>query len=308
MQQCAQMSPTRRSRCPRAMLPPISESPVDSASLASVARWLRADGGTDARRGSEGESALRTGSTMRRALSFPSLSSDVQDENSGRPRAARHQHETRQYNLKRLLAASCAQHREQALKANHEGALSSAQGDATAWKRCDSESTLSSAASIVIDTPKFGVVSAPTSLCLQAAPNEAPGERIAGGDQTPDAHDTPAFERTDSSLLSDHTPNAHDAPDWDHRTCKRTSTTVDTAVLGEQVEAGVRARMCPSTDSLATDKSLAVVANFERSAGPHYNDRLVLPRGDRSGCIIHWLQHLDDLIADVPRLQEFRPT
>jgi hypothetical protein len=307
MQQCAQMSPTRRSRCPRAMLPPIPESPVDSASLASVARWLRADDGTDARSGSKGESALRTGSTMRRARSFPSLSSDVQDEKSGRPRAARHQHETRQYNLKRLLAASCAQHREQTLKANHESALSSAQGDATAWKRCDSESTLSSAASIVIDTPKFGIVRsvpAPTSLCLQAAPNEAPGERIAGGDQTPEAHDTPAFERTESALLSDHTPNARDS-DWDHRTCKRT-TTVDTDVLGEQVEAGVRARMCPSADSLATDKSLAVVANVERSAGPH-NDRLVLPRGDRSGCIIHWLQHLDDLIADVPRLQEFRP-
>ena len=244
------------------------------------------DGRTYARRRSEGESALRSestlrraysslpslssdvrsGSTMRRDHSFPSLSPDMQDENPGRPRVARHKHETRQYNLQRLLDASFTQEREQARKANDEG-------DATAWKRCNSESISSSAASIVIDTPKFGVavriVPAPTLSCLQAvcsaaaSPFVAPSERIA-------------FERPESVLrsLAD-TLNAHETRDWDHRT----------AVLGGQVEAGVRARMCTSADSLAADKSLTVEANVERSACLH-NNLLVLRRGDRSGDII----------------------
>ena len=105
----------------------------------------------------------------------------------------------------------------------------------------------------------------------------------AGDDHKREAHDTPAFERTESALSSAGTPNAHDAPDWDRRTCKYTY--VGRAVREEPVGAGVRARMCASSDSFAADKSLAVVANVERSAGPH-NGRLVLRRGDRSGDII----------------------
>jgi hypothetical protein len=198
---------------------------ADSASLASGARWRRADGGSD----SDDESALRTcrppqppvGSTMRRAHSFQSLSADVisaqdrfvprpgiikqgsdsgpptptpgptstmrrahsfqslssdvrselqrsaqgqfvqrrpqiieqgsdsgpptpapgpttrrvplgpaqrapgtpvrlQDEIPGKPRAARHQHETRQHKINRLLADWCAQERERALKQGGE--------------------------------------------------------------------------------------------------------------------------------------------------------------------------------------------
>ena len=271
----------------QAVVPREGMGPRHGASDEDLARpdVRRGDGRTDARRGNEGKSALCSGSTMRRAHSFPSLSCDVQDENPGRPRAARHKHETRQYNLKRLLSASCAQERGQARKANDEGALNSAQGDTTAWERCDTESTLSSAASIVIDTPKFGVVRsvpAPTLSCLQAVcsatatPIVAPGERIAGGEQKPEAHDTQALERTDFALCSlADTLNAHDTPDWDHRT----------AVLGEPVEAGVRARLCLSSDSLAADKGLAVVANVERSACPH-NNCLVLRRGDRSGALI----------------------
>ena len=197
----------------------------DSASLASGARWRRADGGSD----SDDESALRTcrppqppvGSTMRRAHSFQSLSADVisaqdrfvprpgiikqgsdsgpptptpgptstmrrahsfqslssdvrselqrsaqgqfverrpqiieqgsdsgpptpspgpttrrvpsgpaqrapgtpvrlQDEIPGKPHAARHQHETRQHKINRLLADWCAQERERALKQGGE--------------------------------------------------------------------------------------------------------------------------------------------------------------------------------------------
>ena len=152
---------------------------ADSASLASGTRWRRADGGSD----SDDESALRTcrppqppvGSTMRRAHSFQSLSSDVrselqrsaqgqfvqrrpqiieqgsdsgpptpapgpttrrvplgpaqrapgtpvrvQDEIPGKPRAALHQHETRQHKINRLLADWCAQERERALKQGGE--------------------------------------------------------------------------------------------------------------------------------------------------------------------------------------------
>jgi hypothetical protein len=273
----------------QAVVPRKGMGPGHGASDKDLARAdsdvRRGNDRTDASRGSEGKSALCSGSTMRRAHSFPSLACDVQDENPGRPRAARHKHETRQYNLKRFLAASCAQGREQARKANDEGALNSAQGDATAWERCDSESTLSSAASMVIDTPKFGVVRsvpAPTLSCLQAVcsaaatPIVALGERIAGREQKPEANDTPALERTEFALCSlADTLNAHDTPDWDHRT----------ALLGEPVGAGVRARMCLSSDSLPADKGLTVVANVERSACPH-NNRLVLRRGDRSGDII----------------------
>ena len=105
----------------------------------------------------------------------------------------------------------------------------------------------------------------------------------AGNDQKREAHDTPASERTESALSSADTPNAHDAPDCDRRTCK--CTTVGRAVREEPVVAGVRARMCASADSFAAGKSLAVVADVERSAGPHHG-RLVLRRGDRSGDII----------------------
>jgi hypothetical protein len=117
----------------------------------------------------------------------------------------------------------------------------------------------------------------PTSL-PSAAVVRAAG---AGDDQKREAHDTPALKRTESALSSADTPNAHDAPD--RRTCK--CTTVGRAVREEPVEAGVRARMCASSDSFAADKSLTVVANVERSAGPHHG-RLVLRCGDRSGDII----------------------
>jgi hypothetical protein len=56
------------------------------------------------------------------------------------------------------------------------------------------------------------------------------------------------------------------------------------AESGELVEAGVRARMCECPDSFASDKSLTVVANLERS-GPH-KGCLVLRLGDHSGDII----------------------
>jgi hypothetical protein len=119
----------------------------------------------------------------------------------------------------------------------------------------------------------------PTSLPSPAVVRAAG----AGDDQKREVHDTPALERTESALSSADTPNAHDAPDWDRRTCK--CTTVGKAVREEPVEAGVRARLCASSDSFAADKSLAVVANVERSAGPHHG-RLVLRREDRSGDII----------------------
>ena len=119
----------------------------------------------------------------------------------------------------------------------------------------------------------------PTSLPSPAVVRAAG----AGDDQKREVHDTPALERTESALSSADTPNAHDAPDWDRRTCK--CTTVGKAVREEPVEAGVRARLCASSDSIAADKSLSVVANVERSAGLHHG-RLVLRREDRSGDII----------------------
>ena len=144
----------------------------DSASLASGARWMRKDGGSDI----DDESALRTCrppqppaswpavSTMRRAHSLQSLSDvrsaqdrfvrrpeiieqgsgsgpptpapgpktrrvplgpaqrspgtpvRVQDQDTGKVRAARHQHESSQHNINRLLADWCAQERERMLK------------------------------------------------------------------------------------------------------------------------------------------------------------------------------------------------
>jgi hypothetical protein len=156
----------------------------------------------------------------------------------------------------------------------------------SAWSAAGIERTSPSPLPSPTSPPSPAVVRAvgERAVCAAAAtPVVAPGQRIAGDDQRREAHDTPAFERTESALSSAGTPNAHDAPDWDRRTCKYTY--VGRAVREEPVEAGVRARMCASSDSFAADKSLAVVANVERSAGPHHG-RLVLRREDRSGDII----------------------
>ena len=119
-----------------------------------------------------------------------------------------------------------------------------------------------------------------------------------GNDQKRESHDTQALECTESvfnciQFNSVHTTNVHDDdPDWYLRTCK--CTTVVRAVREETVGAGVRARMCASADSFVADKSLVVVPDVERSAGPHHV-LLVLRRGDCSGEIIEVLSLMPDL-------------